>query len=160
MSGVALLLVMWAAAPLTGAIRFGGPPWITLAVIWTLFLVVIFWRLLQRSCMVRDDGLRVRGFWRSYDVPWPQLRGLVVVHYTFAGVAPTGARVFVLFLDRAGRDRGVAVASSRMNQTAMRKAAHVRAWLPEDHYERVTITESVFGEPGEADGEWRPVRGA
>lgn len=120
-------------------------------------LVLLEWRLISRSCTPLTDGLRVRGFWRTYEVPWADIRALASSHFEPRYMWFFGARVFVQFVDECGRQRAVAVSSNRRRKTAQSKTATVRNWLPSRVRDRVVAVED-FWTPPETVWEWRPVR--
>lgn len=137
------------------AIASGNTALIVLASSYAFVALIATFRLATRACSLHSQGLRVRGFWRTYDVQWASLRGLATSDYSFAPVR--GAQAFVVFDDLGGVRRTVSVSSNRLNDTARRKARQIQEWVPMRFRADVQITDlGAFGAE-DSVGDWRPV---
>lgn len=125
-------------------------------VIWVVLALAAFWtlyRLVRRSCRPVTGGLLLRGFWRSYNVPWARVSSIQHSNYHFGYAEFTSALVYVVFVDEPGVTHGVAVSANKQNRSSADKARTINSWAPVHLQGMIGIHEIHVGPPPGCEGE-------
>lgn len=120
-----------------------------IAVLCGLAVILCWWRLVTRACTASRAGIRARGFWRSYDVPWPDVHSLVATKYRVGGRWFWWAWVVVGFSDHANRRHCVVVSANRRRSTPVTKANHLLSNAPDMVRDRIRVVQADIGPRGD-----------